>query len=121
MPALLSIDLRSRAVAAWEAGEGTQAEIAARFHVGEASIRRCVARKRRSGSLVPKVPDRSGVARLIDADGERHLRALVEEQADASEEELTARLVEVTGVVLSRSTVNRALRRMGLTRKKRRS
>lgn len=40
MPGSISLDLRKRAIAAWEAGEGTQAEIGARFAVGEASIRR---------------------------------------------------------------------------------
>ena len=37
MPAPISQDLRNRVVAALEAGEGTQVELALRFAIGEAS------------------------------------------------------------------------------------
>ncbi len=120
MPAPLSPDLRARVVAAWEAGEGTQPEIAKRFQVGEASIRRWLAKKRATGALTAKVPDRIGT-RLLDAAGEALLRSLVVEHPDATEEELVDHLAERGGITVSRSTVNRCLRRLKLSRKKRHS
>jgi transposase len=41
------IELRARVVEAYEAGEGSYVVIAARFSVGEASVKRWVRRKRR--------------------------------------------------------------------------
>jgi hypothetical protein len=118
MPAPLSTDLRARVVAAWEAGEGTQPEIAKRFNVGEASLRRWLAKKRKTGELLAKVPDRVGT-RLLDAAGETILRGLVRTHPDATEAELVDYLAAEADIVVSRPTVNRCLQRMSLTRKKR--
>lgn len=121
MAAPISSDLRARVVAAWEAGEGTQRQIAERFRVGEASVRRWVARKRRTGSLEPSEPDRSGIFRWVDTEGEQLLTELVAKYPDATEEELTTHFRTATGLRPSRSTVHRGLKRLGYTRKKSRS
>lgn len=121
MPVPISTDLRARVVASWEAGEGTQQEVADRFKVGVASVRRWVARQRRTGSLEPTSPDRSQQERLVDDAGAVVLADLVSAHSDATEEELADMYAEETGKVASRSTINRELKRLGLTRKKRRS
>ncbi len=56
MPAPYSKDLRERVVAAYEPGAGDQVEVAQRFNVGEATVRRWWALKRKSGSVAPKTP-----------------------------------------------------------------
>lgn len=122
MPAAYSKDLRERVVAAYESGIGDQAEVAERFDVGEATVRRWWALKRKTGSVAPKTPaavrpDR----RALDADGEAKLAALVAATPDASEEELARDMAEQHDIHICRSTVNRTLRRLKLTRKKRRS
>ena len=122
MPAAYSKDLREKVVAAYDAGEGTEPEIARRFCVGEASVRRWRALKRVTGTVAAKVP--SAVRpdrRLLDSEGEAQLAALVRATPDASADELADAMKEKHEVTVSRSTVNRALRRMKLTRKKRRS
>ena len=47
------LELRIRVVEAYEAGDGSYGLIGVRFAVGEASVKRWVHRKRRTGSLVP--------------------------------------------------------------------
>lgn len=120
MPAAYSKDLRERVVAAYESGVGDQVEVAQRFAVGEATVRRWWALKRKTGSVAPKAPaaDRPD-RRALDADGEAKLAALVAATPDASEEELARDMAEQHDIHICRSTVNRTLRRLQLTRKKR--
>lgn len=120
MPGAYSKDLRERVVAAYESGVGDQVEVARRFAVGEATVRRWWALKRKTGSVAPKTPAAFRPARrVLDADGEAKLAALVAATPDASEDELALEMAETHGIRVSRSTVNRTLRRLKLTRKKR--
>jgi putative transposase len=119
MPAPLDVDLRTRVVAAYTNGEGTYDEIARRFVVSPASVSRYLRRSRESGSVAPR-PATGGQPHRLGAAGEAVLRALVAEQPDAYCWELADRLLERTGVKLDEDTVGKALRRLGLTRKKRR-
>jgi len=120
MPRAYSNDLRERVVAAYESGVGDQVEVAQRFGVGEATVRRWWALKRKTGSVAPKAlaadrPER----RALDAQGEAKLLALVQATPDASEDELARELAEQHDIHVSRSTVNRTLLRLKITRKKR--
>ena len=102
---------------AYTRGEGTYDEIARRFVVSPASVSRYLRRHREKGSLAPK-PATGGQPRRLDEAGEEVLRALVAEQPDAFCRELADRLLERAGVKLDEDTVGKALRRLGLTRKK---
>lgn len=73
-----------RVVSAYEAGEGDQVEVARLFHVGEATVRRWWALKRKTGSVAAKAPAAERPARRsLDADGEAKLVALVAATPDA--------------------------------------
>src|ERR1043165_2365975 len=48
------IELRTRVVAAYEEGDESYPEIAARFHVGEASVKRWVWLHQRTGGVQPR-------------------------------------------------------------------
>jgi transposase len=115
MPRAYSPDLRERALAACEAGEGSQAEIAARFRIGERTLSRWLQAARSEGRRAPKVPARSRglVGGVVAA-----LAGLVEEQNDATLAEYAERLAARTGVRRSLAAVCRALKRLGLGRKK---
>src|SRR5262245_32004208 len=54
MPEAHPLELRRRVVDAYESGEGSYPEIAARFAVGEASVKRWVLLFVRTGSLDPQ-------------------------------------------------------------------
>ena len=120
MPAPYSKDLRERVVRAYLDGHGTYAEVADRFGVGEATVDRWVARVRRTGSVDP---DAMGGDRRckFDEESEALVVALVEEQPDVTRDELVVLLRDRAGLDVSPAGVQRALERLGLTRKKRRS
>jgi transposase len=49
-----AVELRERVVGAYEAGEGSYADLAERFCIGSASVKRWVRRFRREGHVRPK-------------------------------------------------------------------
>lgn len=108
-----SLDLRQRVVAALDAGEGSQPEIAARFRVSVSFITRLLRRRRRAGSLDP-APHGGGHPPALGHAARRRLRRLVREQPDATPEELAARV----GVPCGRMAIFRTLRKLEITRKK---
>lgn len=112
----LSQDLRERVVAAWERGEGTQDEVAARFGVGVASVVRWVALKRTTGSLKPR--PKSGRPPTLTAEQRELFAELCKQQVDATQAELAEALAAAGGPVVSPSTIARELKRLGWTRKK---
>jgi transposase len=111
MGAAYSQDLRDRVLAARDRGMKTK-QVARVFAVSPAWVRRVMQRRRESGQTTP-LP-RGGVT-VVKVDLAR-LRQLVEQQPDATVRELHERL----GIACSVSAVDMALRRMGLTFKKRR-
>src|SRR5262245_7678988 len=104
-------DLRLRIHEACQAGEST-AEVAERFSVSPAFVRRLKQRFRQTGSLAP-LPGGRGPRRKLAAHDET-LRQAAREHPDATPAEHKDRLK----LPASRVTVWRALRRLGLTRKK---
>jgi transposase len=112
--AAISMDLRVRIFDARQAGE-TTAEVADRFAVSPAFVRRLLQRYRETGSLAPKSTPRGrkpALAPRADAIGE-----LVGREPDLTPAEIRDRL----GLAVGPLTVWRMLRRLGLTFKKRRS
>lgn len=112
--AAISMDLRVRIFNARQAGEST-AEVADRFDVSTAFVRRLIQRHRETGSLAPSNARRGPRLRL--ADEADRLRTLVAEQPDLTPAEIRDRL----GLTVRPLTVWRMLRRLGLTFKKSRS
>jgi transposase len=111
--AAYSMDLRERVVAACDARDGTRAEIAARFSVSEAWIRKVQRQRRDAGSIAPK-PHGGGRRPAFDAEAAARLRQAVRDDNDAT----LAELAEASGVACSPAAVFRALDRLGITRKK---
>ena len=117
MPRPYSTDLRERALAAYEGGEGSQARVASRYRVGERTLSGWL-RAAREGRRGPK-PRARGPAPLGGAGAA--LAELVTEQNDATLAEYADLLDERTGVRRSPAALCRALKTLGLVRKKRRS
>ena len=116
MPRAYPADLRERALAAREAGEGRQSEVARRYRIGERTLSAWPELAREEGRRHPE-PRRGGRAPL---GGEREaLAALVAERSDATLAEHADRLAERAGVGRSPSALCRALKALGLVRKKR--
>ena len=118
MPHPYSTDLRERVLTAYEAGEGSQARVAERYRIGERTLSGWLKAAREEGRRAPK-PRARGPAPL-GGEGAA-LAALVAEQHDATLAEYADRLAGRTGVRRSPAAVCRALKGLGLVRKKRRS
>jgi transposase len=117
MPAPLSEDLRLRVVRAWDAEKTSYAELAERFQIGEASVSRILRLHRETGGVEPRPHGGGNPARIQD-DELSALHALVDANADATQQELAELWFIATGNDVSRSGMSRALRRAGITRKK---
>ena len=80
------LSLRERVVAAYEAGEGSYASIAARFSIGEATAKRWVWRHRDTGQVEPAAKGGGTPSVIIGAEVDR----LVAQLRDPTAHELTA-------------------------------
>lgn len=113
----LSLDLRVRAVAAYKRGEGTQVDVAARFGIGEATLRRWL-RRDEAGGLEFDDSYHHGPTRKIEVANMAVLEELVAAHADATNLELAELMEARTGLAVSASTISRAIALLGWTRKK---
>lgn len=121
MPRPYSADLRERALRACARAEASRAEIARRFEVAEATLYGWLKQAREEGRREAK-PHAGGPAPMIDAAGLAVVRALVGEDGAATLEEYVERYAARTEQRVSVALMCRTLRRrLGLTRKKRRS
>jgi transposase len=111
-----SQDLRKRVVQACDAGAETQAEVALRFGVSTAWIRKLLKRRREAGSIDP-LPRGRGPQPKISGQRLKKLKTLVEQHPDATLDELRRRM----RLKCAKSTVHLALVRLGVSYKKSRS
>lgn len=113
----LSLDLRERIVRAVEAGQSRRAT-AQQFAVSASCAIKLVQRWARTGSAAPaQIGARKPFALAAHED---RVRALLAAQPDATLDELRAQLA-AHGITVGRSSIDRFLKALGLTRKKRRS
>ena len=108
-----STDLRERVVAACDDGDATREQVAARFSVSVTWIRKLIRQRRETGSIKPR-PHGGGRASAFDPEAGRRLREAVRADNDATLRELA----EAAGFACCASAVHRALKRLGITRKK---
>jgi transposase len=99
-------------------GKGSLPEVAEQFSVSERFVCAMTAQYRRTGSVAPR--PHGGGRHKLGRKGDAKLRALIEADPDATLDELRARLRR-SGISLTLSGIGRALRRLGLPRKKKRS
>lgn len=110
-----STDLRERGAAACDAGDATREQIAARFSVSVSWIRKLLRQRRLTGSIAPR-PQCGGHPPAFDSEAASRLR-----EAGRADDDATLReLAHAAGVSCCPSAVHRALKRLGITRKKRR-
>jgi transposase len=108
-----SQDLRQRILDTVQRGEGSLRQIARRFLVSVSFVTRLLRLHRGTGALEPK-PHGGGNPAVLGPEDLERLRELIRQQPDATLEECRQRL----GVACSLMTISRALRRLGLPRKK---
>lgn len=111
-----SIDLRQKIVEAYENCEGSQRQLAKRFHVSLAFVQRLLNRYYNEGTIEPRARVNGFPPKL--AAYESQVREIVAENADDTLAQLTEKLTQRLGFEFSPSTLHYYLERLKLTRKK---
>jgi transposase len=113
-----SLDLRQRVVLAYEQGAGSISEIASRFGVCPAFVKKMLRQWRATGDLAP-LAHGGGKPKSLSERQHQLLKRKVHEQNDISLAELQSVLDEQEQVFVHVSTISRALAGLGLPLKKR--
>jgi transposase len=111
-----SVDLRRRIVSAVEESGMSKAQAARTFSVSLSSVKRYVNKAKRGESLASK--KRPGSTPKLDEKARDLLAADLEERPYLTLQERCEYIGTVTGLWVSRSTMCRAIARLGPTRKK---
>lgn len=117
MPVAYSTDLRTRVLDAWNAKEGTQAELAERFKVSVSFVKRVLRRYRTSGQKEAK-PRGATLAPTIDGVALKLVRSWIEQKPDIFLKELCEQLEAHQGMKVSQPTMCRAVQSLNMPRKK---
>jgi transposase len=112
-----SIDLRQKIIDTYQAGDISQRQLAERFRVALSFIEKLLKQYRETGSIAPKIRTEQTPTKL-NSDQLATLEKLVNANNDATLAELREKLKKATGVSIGRSTVDRMLQKLNLTRKK---
>jgi transposase len=109
----ISVDLRERILATYDADEGTREAVARRFRVSLGLVKKLLQQRRRLGDLRPQ-HHRSGCKPRIVASHQHQLRTLLAKKPDLTLKELRA----ATGLACTLPAIHYVLVRLGLTYKK---
>lgn len=114
-----SVDLRLKIIEAYQNQEGSIRKLAQRFKVSPSFVNNLLQRYRKEGTIEPK-PHAGGPGPSLKAPQLEVLEKLVEQDNDATLEQLAECLYERTQIRVSPTTIHRGLNKLNLTRKKRR-
>ncbi|NEO37608.1 MAG: transposase [Moorea sp. SIOASIH] len=112
-----SVDLRQKIIDAYNQGNISQRKLAQQFNVALSFVQKLLKQYRETGNIAPKVRTKQTPIKLTP-DQLAILRDLVIKNNDATLDELRIWLAEETGVLIGRSTVDRMVKRLNLTRKR---
>ncbi len=112
-----SVDLRQKIIDVYNEGNLSQRQLAKQFHVAKSFVQKLLKQYRETGNIAPlkrkkQTPTKLNLTQL------KVLEELVKNNNDATLEELRDQFIATTGIIISRSTVDRMLHRFNLTFKK---
>ena len=112
----LSVDLRERILASYDAREGTREETADRYRVSLGMVKKLLQQRRKTGDIRPRHHYSGRKPKILDAH-RRRMRDLLSLQPDMT----LAELRQATALSCSLPAIHYALAAMNLTYKKRHS
>ena len=112
----ISLDLRERILAVYDAGKVSREEVGQRFRVSVGMVKKLIQQRRHTGEIGPR-HYRSGRKRSITSEQRQSLRQLVTRKPDLTLEQMRAAL----SLKCSLPALHYILVQFGLTYKKRRS
>jgi transposase len=110
----LSVDLRERILASYDAQEGTRDDIASRYRVSLGMVKKLLQQRRKTGDIGPRHHYSGRKPKILDRH-RRRIRQLLSRQPDLT----LAELREATALSCSLPAIHYVLRAMNLTYKKR--
>ena len=118
MPAPYSLDLRQKAISAYEDGEGTQEEITERFSINVSTLRNWLIRKRKTGDIKPKEHIYRGRKVVIGEEGASFIQEMVKEKPDILIKDIQVSYKEKFNIQAAQAMVSRVFKKLDLRRKK---
>lgn len=112
-----SRDLRQKIVDFYNNGDGSIRQLARRFALSSDCVQRLLKQQRETGSIAPKAYV-GGPKPTLQHQHLQVLQQLVQDDNDATLVQLAERLQQQTQLQVSASTISRALKKLGITRKK---
>ena len=112
----LSLDLRERILTSYDRKEGTREEVAARFRVSLAMVKKLLQQRRRTGDIGPRHRHSGRKPRILSVH-QAQMRTLLGRKPDMTLKELRSALA----LDCTLPAVHYVLQKMGLTYKKRHS
>ncbi len=110
----IPIDLRARILAAYDGGEGTRQEIADRFQVSLAMVKKLLQQRKKTGDIRPRPRHPGRYPKICESD-RRKMKRLLDGRPDMSLRELR----EALGLKCSLPAIHYELVKMNLTYKQR--
>jgi len=117
MACCYSDDLRRKLLSAYDRGEGTLSQLAARFSVSVGWARKISSQRKRTGQA-ERIPHRPGRKLRASEETQQQVKAWFRTQPDLTLAEVQVRLLDEAGVPLSIPQIWYLLRRLGLRLKK---
>jgi transposase len=112
-----SVDLRQKLVITYQAEKISQRQLAQRFGVAKSFVQKILKQYKETGDVAPKPYSESSQLKLT-SENQVFFVEIVDQNNDATLDELCVLLEERTGVKLSRATMCNMMKRLRLTRKK---
>lgn len=112
-----SVDLRQKIIDAYTQTDISQRQISKQFNVALSFVQKLLKQYRETGNIAPKVRTQQTQTKLNQSQL-NVLREIVINNNDATLEEVRILLAKETGIVIGRSTIDRMICRLKLTRKK---
>jgi transposase len=112
-----SADLRKRVLTAYSDGQGSMRQLAGRFIVSLTFVFDVIKNFRQNGHIDPK-PHRGGNKPAINEEGRRILAEIIDRKPDMTLKELCEYYEHVSCKKVSKSAMDRTLKKMEITRKK---
>jgi len=109
----LSLDLRQRVLASYDAGEGTRQDIADRFCVSLGMVKKLLAQRKRTGDIAPR-HDHSGRKPFFTKEHRSEMKTLIDRQPDITLWEIR----ESLALDCSLPAIHYVLKKMGMSFKK---
>ena len=112
-----SLDLRQKIVDVYHSEDISQRKLAKRFNVAPSFVQKILKQYRETGDYGPKVRQQQTQTKLNE-EQLQILEQLVQQKNDSTLAELRQQLYEKCQVVIGTSTVDRMLKKLGFTLKK---